>query len=367
MPEPQDTSSEVAAVISDIIRATADTISSVVAQLNQELTTYITTAGFVVSYSITQLINNTIGFYSYEWPIINAAIQDINDWLINLGNQEATKITNLLSNFDRITNILLSNFEQQLSAIDNTVTPYFNKRDFAIYGQIADFSKAINAPPSYLEENIQNARFFVMTIACLEGLSYYQFLADWNTGVANLLNRIANSVSLYQANPQRIKFDIEESLIKPIFDIEIIKRRQEASFLASLDNRFIMLNNSVSQLNLQFYDLNQFAHNLYSLTIEPALLEIESSFEAWKKDVYAGDRKSIASAYATVAIGIETVFAKIAAVLSLLDYGGDLLLRIDSLAEYLRTEQEEKIGDVSTRAFKRLVPDWLRTVKERIG
>ncbi|GAJ08134.1 unnamed protein product, partial [marine sediment metagenome] len=54
-------------------------------------------------------------------------------------------------------------------------------------------------------------------------------------------------------------------------------------------------------------------------------------------------------------------------ILGLLDYGGDLLLRIDKLSIDSRFEQEAKVGDVSTRSFLRLLPAWLDVVKKGIG
>jgi hypothetical protein len=236
-----------------------------------------------------------------------------------------------------------------------------------IYGSIADFSKAINAPPSYLEENIQAARSFAMAISCLEGLSYYQFLADWNDGVNRLLIRIANSVSLYRENPQQIKVDIENNLIRPIFEIEIAKRRKQQELLTSLSNRIDILTSYSADCSLQIYENKQAIESLYELKLAPKLQQIEYFFETWKQDVYTTDKNTISQTFFEMFLDFTNVASDIAKVLGLLDYGGDLLLRIDKLSEAIRIEQEEKVADVSTRRFKELIPNWLSIVKEKTG
>lgn len=367
MQEIEKTTSEIGSVISDIIRVVIDTIGSVLEQINQELTNYIKVSGFVVSYSITELLDKIFTFYADEWPIVEESIDSINNWLNTLALQEVTKINTLLSDFNTLTDTLLKNFEEQVEQIDDTVNPAYEQRMFAIYGSIADFSKAINAPPSYLEEAIQNARSFAMAISCLEGVSYYQFLADWDNGVSNLLRLIANSVALYRANPQQIKVDIEQSLIKPIFEIEIAKRRQQQELITSLSNRIDILTSYSTDCSLQIYENKQAIENLYELKVAPKLQEIEYFFETWKQDVYTTDKNTISQAFFEMFLNFTNVASDIIKVLGLLDYGGDLLLRIDKFSDALRIEQEEKIADVTTRRFRELIPNWLLTVKERTG
>jgi hypothetical protein len=367
MQEVEQTTSEVGSAISDIIRAVIDTIGLVIEQINQELTSYIKVTGFVVSYSITELLDKIFTFYSYEWPIVEASIDSINNWLNTLALQEAAKINTLLSNFSILTDTILKNFEKQIAQIDDAVNPAYQERMFTIYGQIADFSKAINAPPSYLEEAIQNARSFAISISCLEGLSYYQFLADWDNGVSNLLNRIANSVSLYRANPQQIKVDIENNLIRPIFEIEIAKRRKQQQLLASLNNRIGSLEVTANALASQINEAIDSVSSLYDLVIAPKLEQIQDRFNAWENDIYTPDITTTRHSFTNMFLDIAKAFAEIGSILGILDYGGDLLLRIDKLSSVIKTEQEDKIADVSTRRFRELIPNWLVTVKERTG
>jgi hypothetical protein len=125
MQEVEKTTSEIGSVISDIIRAVIDTIGCVIEQINQELTNYIKVSGFVVSYSITELVDKIFTFYADEWPIVEACIDSINNWLNTLALQEATKINTLLSNFTILTDTLLKNFEEQIAQLDDSVSPAY--------------------------------------------------------------------------------------------------------------------------------------------------------------------------------------------------------------------------------------------------
>lgn len=367
MPEPFDTTLEVSAAITDILTALIDTMGVVVAEISVELAEFTRIVSFVISHSVVDLIDDIFDLYSYEWIIVNRNLQRLNNQIDQLIYEQVLSINNRLNVFNVLTNILLSNFEKQLTLIDNSIDPFYNERMFAIYGRIADFSVAINAPPSYLEEKIQNARFFAMAIACNSGLSYYKFLSDWDDGLENLLGRISSNISLYEKNPQWIKLDIEDSLVKPIFSIEINRVRDEKIRLNSISDNVTNLQDLVSTHKLQI-DTNSIAIiDLFELKVKPALKVITDNFDNWQKGIYNDRNKLVDDSFVSLFLQIVGVLAEAKRILGLLNYGGDLLLRIDSLTENIRIEQEDKISVVSARAFNRLVPEWQKEVEKHIG
>lgn len=367
MPELSETPLEVSAVFTDIFIALRDTIAAVVTEISIELATFTKIISVIGLHTTVNLLDDIFNLYSYEWIIANRSIQELNNRIDRLIYEQALRINNVVNSFDAITSVLFQHFEEQLSQIDNVVSPVYNERMFAIYGRISEFSIAINAPPSYLEEAIQNARFFAMSIACSAGLSYYRFQSDWDDGVAKLLIRITNSISLYRENPQWIKLDIEDSLIKPIFDIEVNNRRQERERLTILNNDVSNLQNLVTTHKLQIDENSIAIIDLYELKIKPALQEITDNFDNWKRDVYAPRDKLVDNSFVSLFLQIIDVAYEAKRILGLLDYGGDLLLRIDRLSDSKRIEQEEKMLDVTMRPYRRLVPEWLAEVSKRIS
>jgi len=205
-------------VITNTLTAFSDSIKVIVRSISDETSATIKLASQVVSLNIVDLIDKIFDFYSDEWPIVNQNIIALNDYINTILYNQTVRIDKTLNNFTELTNTLVQRYSEQLDLIDKEISDKYNERMFVIYGRIAEVSVAINTPPFYIEGLIQNAKSFAMAVSCSVGLSYYQFQSNWDDGINRLLIRIGNSISLYQQNPQWIKVDIENSLIKPLFE-----------------------------------------------------------------------------------------------------------------------------------------------------
>jgi hypothetical protein len=361
-------------IILDTGEATFTLISSVVDGLNiiipyisQELSTTIGMASSTVSFGIVDLINTIFGFYSDEWPTIEAYLHNIDNSVNAFSVSAVNNINTVLSQFESLITSLLNNFETRLAQIDTSVTARYDERMFTIYGDVANLSKAINTPPDYLEGIIQDARSFAMAIACSTGLSYYTFLANWDSGVQNLLILIANSVNLYRQNPQRIKNDVESSLIKPIFDMNVIRARNISDSIRAFNRDIGNIESSLADLITNLAENNRDIDNIYNVEIPAAIKQIQDNFSAWEKDTYKFNKQAQDDDILRLWESINKLVSGINDVIAGLSYGGDLLLRIDSLYDNERLDQEEKISEVATRRFKALIPDWQSVVEERVG
>lgn len=366
MYEVKQTSDGVAIAISDIVNALGRTVEAVLWEINQELTAYIKVVSSVVSLNIAALIDDIFELYSYEWTMVWQRKQELDNLIDYLAAGEVQGINAILSNFDKTLDVLVNKFEEQLTQIDTSINPYYNERMFAIYSSIADFSVAIDVPPFYLEGVIQNARSQALAISCSAGLPFYQFQDEWYNNLQVLLIHMQQSTALYQRNPQWLKVEIEETLIKPMYIAEMTARRQEKEQLISLNDTLIELENLLFEYKIQSDENKQTIESLYELKLAPALKELADAFEMWKKDVYKTDQSLLGKSYAIITIGIQTAFDKAAAILGLLDYGGDLLLRIDKLSVGLRVEQENKVADVVTRRDKRVTTAWQEEVAKHL-
>ncbi|KKN25071.1 hypothetical protein LCGC14_0888540 [marine sediment metagenome] len=367
MQELVNTTSELSDTITDVLTLLKNTTEIVVKTVVEDLaylTKQITT---VVMYNVVGLLDDILNLYSYEWIVVNRRLQELDNTINSLIYNKVNSINNLIDGFDRINNLIIQRFADELEQIDLGINPYYQERMFTIYGRIAEFSVAIEAPPFYLEGVIENARFFGLSLACKSGLSYYDFQWNWDIGIDNLLNHITRFITLYRQNPQWIKVDVENLLVKPLYAIERNKYIDQKELLSSIINKIVQLSNSVGFNEVDIAENKQAIIDIFEFEIEPMLKELSDSFDNWKESIYANDTKLNATRHIIFNIGIQTAFAKIASVLGLLDYGGDLLLRINGLSDGLRLEQEDKIAEVTTRSFERLVPEWIAEIKKDRG
>jgi len=367
MQELVNVNSELSAALSQTLTYLRDSMQIVVRGISTQLAYFSKQVSWAVTYNIIDLLDYMFDLYSYEWVYANKSLQEITNWIDTLALNKMYDIFDTLNNFTALTDIIIENFADKLEEIDLGIDPYYNERMFAIYGRIAEVSEAIDAPPFYLEEVIQNARFFALSLACSSGLSYYQFQSEWNDNIDKLLIRISNQINLYSQNPQWIKFDIENTIIKPLYEIEKNKQQEKRELFNTLTDKVDNGIDLLLSIEQNVIENRYIIDNLFELEIAPKLKELKDSFDNWIKDIYSQDNKLNATRHAIFTIGISNLFEKIAGVLGLLDYGGDLLLRVNKLTEILRIEQEDKIGEVTTRSFRRLVPEWTAEVKKGIG
>lgn len=355
-----DVSANVRAALSALIDAEA----LVIKELNTELSFFVKGVGLRVTSTIVSLIDKIFDLYPDEWVLVDQAIVELFNWLNSFAYDEAMGVDRIIRSFTTVANSIIAEVADSLDAIDKLIGPKYNERMFAIYDRIAVFSRAIDAPPVYLEGVIQNARSFVMTVSCLSGSEYYQFLSNWDDAIERLLNRISRYTTLYRQNPQWIKLDVETILIKPAYDLMQQLKQNESAAVIGFDKKIGELINSVSDLQLQIGENKTIVDNIFVNQINPRLAAINEAMLEWQDKIYRNEMGIIQAAIKNTHLLVTKAGFKIADIFGLLDYGGDLLLRINSLSDSMRHDQEDKIADVSNRAFARLVPDWLSTVKE---
>ncbi|GAI70516.1 unnamed protein product, partial [marine sediment metagenome] len=312
--------------------------------------------------SITPLIPATaaliISEIADEWPGIQQTLLKINNWIRAFAETEAAAIAASLKDLEAITDTIIDSFETQVSSIEKVVDEAYDARQGVIYGAIAEFGVALGVSADYLENVIQNARSFAMGVSVQAGVTWYDFEDNWQKGIDNLLLFIRNNVSLFRENPRYIKTIIDQTLIKPVFVIEADRLQKQRQVITETVSRLAELKDYTVKIPPILDDLNYKVDNLYTDQVLPAVRLVSEAFEAWQKDVYKNDFKLTSLFIDNLYLAMNLASARINGVLDSLNYGGDILLRIDGLSGDVRIEQEEKIADVSTRRFKAIVPGW---------
>ena len=105
--------------------------------------------------------------------------------------------------------------------------------------------------------------------------------------------------------------------------------------------------------------------NMFATKIQPRLSAITEAIKDWQANIYRNEMGVMRAAVTSTHLLATLSGVKISNIFGLLDYGGDLLLRVNRLNDPMRHDQEDKISEVADRSFKRLVPEWLLTVAEQ--
>ena len=304
-----------------------------------------------------------LDYYGFEsWYSLETILDDLDSSLIDIASSIGTYIRTLLTSFDALVEALRSDVKVELASIGEVISTQYQARMFMIYGQIATLSVAINAPPSYLEEAIQNAKTFVLGLSGFVGLSYEQFELDWFAGLNNLLRKIRNSISLYRQNPRQIRVDLETELISPAYEIYMNAAVSREARDAELTNHIEQVREDITNCYYKIAENERARAQLWELTIRPRLEALQEEFDLWIKQVYNVRVKQVTGNIVALSLAISGVSTRLKAVNDKLLYPGDLLQTIDMLPEAERALQENKVAEVTSRQFRRNAVLWDRLV-----
>ena len=234
---------------------------------------------------------------------------------------------------------------------------------FLIYDRLAAFATAINAPPGYLESAIQTAKVFALDVSSSLGLNYDLFMLDWDIGLNRLLQKIGNSIEFYKANPQQIKVDLEDQVIRPLYEmkIEAVRKREDqqtetVNLLAKIVPEIETIRQNAEVTGLEFAELIE-------LVVLPAIETIRTERQTWLNDIYKARVENVDfNLRATFQNILENRFSLVDIIKQLL-YPGDILAKVDLLGTSVRIDQENKIADVSSRSFIRDSEQWALIIK----
>lgn len=351
MPTPSESVTSTSEVISDILRTYTETIFLVVKDISLELTDFAVPVSSTILLTTIELIDKIFDLYPVEWGYVQQSINRLNNWINELVYRKADSIKGTLARLTKISEVLISDVTDQLAAIDAEVSKQYNDRMFAIYGNIAELSLAIDAPPSYLEDVIQNGRFFALSVSCSAGLNYYDVLWAWDVGLQRLLTLMKNSISVYRSNPQQIESDIDRVLIKPMFEIYARKAKQETDSLTTVEKGVIELLKSLLEAQGQIDENKQSVRNLFELQVEPAIDQLRDEWSYWVNGIYYPIRKNTETAIEHIKTRQSQLANLLTDVSHRLGLGGDIIDSINLLPDEQRTDQLYKLINTTVSPF----------------
>lgn len=355
--------SEVLSVVNKAIESIVGTLAIELNAIAEQVIAFIDLTALVIENFAYELLD-VLDIYAFDsWVSTQDILDDLDYVLFGIADYIGNYIRGIVQHFESLTSSLLSGLRVELADIENIISVQYQERMFAIYGQIGALSLAINAPPSYLEEAIQNAKMFVLGLSGFIGLTYEQFQIDWFTGLNRLLNRIRNSINLYRQNPRQIRIDLETELIRPAYEIyisaAISRETRDREFAAGIEQTkqdLVICQRRIEE-NIKARE------QLWELTIKPRIEALQTDFEQWISRVYQAKIKQLDTILMGVITDTITLRIRLDGIDERMLYGGDLLQGINLLPIAERIIQESKIAEVTSRQFRRNTELWRSEVE----
>ena len=347
MAEEVSTIIRISDVISDVLSAYTENVRLVVREVSGQLSDFALPVSSAVLFTVVDLIDDILDLYPNEWILVQQSIRRLTGWIETLIADKVRGVNELLAQFTTLNKSLVTNFSEQLTVIDDVVTQAYNARMFVLYDRVSEVSLAINAPPAYLEEIIQNARIFVLGVSCTLGLEYYDVLWAWDLGFQRLLTLISNSIPKYRANPQWIKIDVENMIIKPLYDIKVLRETESALQKDLVEKTLIELGELVFDQRMIIQENKQAVSDIFPLMVEPAIKRIADDWNYWLEGVYHPVQRNIHRSLEFVRNRQIEFAGNLSDISHRLSLAGDVIESIHDLPFDDRIEQLGKLVDTT--------------------
>ena len=345
-----------------VIEAVVLTLESVISEVAEELSVFVWNVAWGVEWIVYALADILYDMGLVDWIDVDNLVWVLSNYLYDIAQGVAIRINGFVASLNNMLNSLLVAVDNQLTRIDEQVTEDYRQRMFLIYGRIGELSIAINAPPSYLEEAIENAKIFALSVSSSLGLSWWDFQISWDIGLTNLLNLINNSIPAYRANPQQIKTDLETAIIRPAYELKLTTQRNQTEEINDVIHTIDTLSLDVADNYLLILEAEETVEDLMRLTIEPALAQITDDVENWRQHTYQPSIDLLRGLLVFVATDVSVHRSLINNLANRFNYPGDILKRIDILPNTERISQENKIAEVASRTLRQNTELWMQTV-----
>ena len=356
---------EVTRLMNDVTETLVSLLSSVVGQIAYEIDIFFDTATWNIGSILRSLVNTVSPWGFDEWLSAGEIITVLQSYMGIFAGGLTKQLDKIVLHIDDMIDTVFAQIKADTDLIDSLVTEHYQQRMFAIYGRIAEVSTAIDAPADYLEGCIQDAKVFAASSSAYAGMSWWNFQLAWDAALENLLRTIISSMSFYRSNPQRIKTDVEQLIVKPLYEVMI-------SFTNSRNDRTYELNRLIEnlavniELNISAIEENKYrAEQLWTAAIAASQAEFMEFFDKWNKNVYRRDWDQVSQAFVDMFSQIFDHTSQLFDIFGLLKLPGDLLKKINLLPGDKELAQAEKISEVASRVFRNEADDWLKYSQEK--
>lgn len=231
-----------------------------------------------------------------------------------------------------------------------------------VWGQIAEFAKAVELPAGYLEAAINTARTVVLDVSGFMGRPYDLGEITWLNDFQILLKRIEGKAQQYRQNPQIIWDDLNELIIKPAIDN---KARAQQEVFQTIKNIIAFGDKTVNDLKDLRYKLRADLDKLPFEWAEDIVQKTDllwNKWETWRNELYLPVIGRITEVIDVLYIKQTENKNSLNQIFKDMSNPGDYLQTTDRLPTTQRTIQEDKIYEVSSRTVDRAVDTWQEKV-----
>jgi hypothetical protein len=347
----------VASFIGGIVSSVITTITSIVGAIVAAVTAAVSyivlaTANIVASLTAitTEFIALTMARTYASLAIVTANMQAV---LTMPYSYLSNWLTTLHAAFSGFLEAIHFDLLTRIHSIAYLVSEDYRLMMEKIWTEIREFSLAIGAPAGYIETAIQFGREVVLSTSAFLGKRYDLGEVQWLTDFQGLMRRVNATATLYNRHPERIWNDINELIVRPATNA---KAAAQLGILTTIDGVLKTVDITLTRFDKFRGELELSISKLPEKWREDArhyMSEALRSFDNWRNETYYVYVDKIDLLMRALSGEQQQNRSRLQELVGVISRGGDLLGRIDLLPDAEKTQQENKISDIASRALQR--------------
>ncbi len=337
----------VTVIVASIVTAVVAAVAAVAAAVTAVISIAVTAVSGLLSGVVTLLPSSLIGIETKL--ALQTALQSGNIFTIATALKGAFSAFLTAIHFTTIMNV---------HNIAFLVSAQYRDMMRKVWGQIAEFAKAVELPVGYLETAINIARNTVLDVSSFFGRSYDLSEVVWLQDFQNLLGRIQDTSANYRKNPQRIWEDLNELIIKPAIDNKAAAQRNIFSTIEGIIGFGEKTLEDINEIRLKYVaDLEALPFK-WSEDIALKANLMWGQIESWRSEIYLPYISQISGIIDILERNQIIAKEKLYQLYNDLSRPADYLRTIDNMPDGLRLEQEYKLAEIVTRAERTETKEW---------
>lgn len=228
----------------------------------------------------------------------------------------------------------------------------------AIWREISEVSKALGFAPEVLNLAFRNARALVLTASSAMGKSYDIAEITWLNSFNAYMKKFAYLCERYENDPAALYYDIDKYLIKHSVNVAGSMSRTILRTMTDVIGTLELTLNKINEFRTDIDKLIEGMPSAIRREILPLIQPVSAAFEEFVLYQYAPTMETVKEITEKITAGLDIHEEKMGGLIDRLKKPGDYLGEIDKLSDRERSIQERRIGEISTRVYRREVTTW---------
>lgn len=223
-----------------------------------------------------------------------------------------------------------------------------------IYGEMANFSRAIGMSSQFVALAIRNARSVVLDVSTMAGRKYDLAELGWLTEMGTFMEGINEKAMEIAQNPERLLLEIDAKIMRPAVDL---KGEIMQGVYTTLDNMLTSTTGFIDDIVGVKTGVEQLISDLPANVrnyVTPMLANILDPFDDFLDDVYRPGIAQISGVLEVVNTRMDTAYTNVENIVGRLKRPGDIIEGVSGLPEAEKTAQLDKMFVTINEPFNKI-------------